>query len=156
MGFYQFKKQQKINASIDEAWDFISSPGNLKEITPDSMGFEIISKDLPDSMHPGMIIAYLVKPLLGIRTKWVTEITQVSEKKYFVDEQRVGPYAMWHHQHFIEQIDDGVLMTDIVSYKPPLGILGNIANRLFIRGKLQEIFNYRNAALERKYGKYRK
>lgn len=154
MGFYQFKAIQKINTNLDEVWNFISSPKNLKEITPERMGFEIISKDLPDNMHPGMIIAYHVKPIMGIKTKWVTEITQVREKEYFIDEQRVGPYAMWHHQHFIEVIPKGVLMTDIVSYKPPLYLLGNIANGLFIKKKLNQIFAFRKEALVRKYGKY--
>jgi len=154
MPLYQFKKQQKVNASIDDIWAFISSPANLKEITPDYMGFDIISKDLPDKMYPGMIICYKVKPLFGIKTSWVTEITQVREKEYFVDEQRVGPYAIWHHQHFIKPIKNGVLMTDIVSYKPPLGVLGAIANSLIIKNKLNEIFNYRTIAIEKRYGVY--
>lgn len=154
MGFYQFKQALKVNASLDEVWDFISSPKNLKEITPDYMGFDITSEDLPEKMYPGMIISYIVKPLLGIKTTWVTEITQVRDKKYFVDEQRVGPYSIWHHEHFIEPIENGVLMKDIVSYKPPMGILGSIANGLVIRNKLKEIFAYRTTAVEKKFGKY--
>ncbi|MCF8371091.1 MAG: SRPBCC family protein [Bacteroidales bacterium] len=154
MGFYQFKQEMKINASVDEVWDFISSPKNLKEITPEYMGFDITSKDLPEKMYPGMIISYIVKPLLGIKTTWVTEITQVKDKAYFVDEQRVGPYNIWHHQHFIEAIEGGVLMKDIVSYKPPYGFLGYIANSLMIKKKLTEIFEYRTIAIETKYGKY--
>jgi ligand-binding SRPBCC domain-containing protein len=154
MAFYQFKKQQKIKCSIDEIWEFISSPGNLKEITPDYMGFDIMTKDLPEKMYPGMIIAYKVSPLFGIKTTWVTEITQVVEKKYFVDEQRVGPYSIWHHQHIIEPIENGILMTDIVSYAPPLGFLGVIANSLIIKNKLNEIFDYRTAAVEKRFGIY--
>lgn len=155
MGFYQFNTALKVNASLDEVWDFISSPKNLKEITPDSMGFDITSKDLPEKMYPGMIISYRVKPLLGIQTTWVTEITQVKDKAYFVDEQRVGPYSVWHHEHFIEAIPNGVLMKDIVSYKPPMGILGSVANTLLIKRKLREIFEYRTHAIEKKYGKYK-
>ncbi len=154
MAFYQFNKQQKVKCSIDEIWEFISSPGNLKEITPDYMGFDIMTKNLPEKMYPGMIISYKVSPLLGIKTTWVTEITQVVEKKYFVDEQRVGPYSIWHHQHIIEPIENGVLMTDIVSYSPPLGFLGAIANSLFIKNKLNEIFDYRTLAVEKRYGIY--
>ncbi|MFT4848037.1 MAG: ligand-binding SRPBCC domain-containing protein [Sediminicola sp.] len=154
MAFYQFNKEQKIKCSIDEIWEFISSPGNLKEITPDYMGFDIMTKNLPDKMYPGMIISYKVSPMLGIKTTWVTEITQVVEKKYFVDEQRVGPYSIWHHQHIIEPIENGILMTDIVSYSPPLGFLGSIANSLFIKNKLNEIFDYRTIAVEKRYGKY--
>lgn len=156
MAFYQLLKEQKVNCSIDEIWDFISSPANLKEITPDYMGFDIVSENLPEKMYEGMIIAYKVSPLLGIKTTWVTEITNVRDKHYFVDEQRVGPYTMWHHQHFIEPIKDGVLMRDIVSYQPPLGFLGAIANTLIIKNKLKEIFEYRTMAVEKKFGIYGK
>jgi ligand-binding SRPBCC domain-containing protein len=151
MGFYQFRQSQQLNASIDEVWDFISSPKNLKEITPDYMGFDITTPSLPEKMHAGMIISYQVKPLLGISTQWVTEITQVEDKKYFVDEQRVGPYAMWHHQHHIKERNGGVWMEDIISYRPPMGVLGSIANTLMIESKLQEIFAYRTQVLNKKY-----
>lgn len=151
MGFYQFKREQFIKASIEEIWDFISSPKNLKEITPDSMGFDITTKGLPEKMYPGMIISYKVKPLFGIKTTWVTEITHVEELSYFVDEQRVGPYSIWHHEHILEEKNGGVLMTDIISYKPPFGFLGNLANRILIKGKLKQIFDYRFKVLEEKY-----
>ena len=147
MGFYQFKRQQHVNASIAEMWDFISSPKNLKLITPDYMGFDIVSEGLPNKMYEGMIISYKVSPLLGIKTTWVTEITHVVDKHYFVDEQRVGPYKIWHHQHFLEATPEGTLMKDIVSYQPPFGILGAIANQLIIKNKLEEIFSYRTKAL---------
>ena len=147
MGFYQFKRQQCFSNSIEELWDFISNPQNLKVITPDYMGFEVTSEDLPTEMYEGMIISYKVAPLLSIKTTWVTEITHVVDKHYFVDEQRVGPYAMWHHQHFLEETPKGTLMKDIISYKPPFGVLGNLGNALFIRKKLNEIFEYRTAAL---------
>jgi ligand-binding SRPBCC domain-containing protein len=148
MGFYQFKREQVIHSTINEVWDFISSPENLKKITPDSMGFDIRTPDLPSKIYEGMIISYTVRPMLGIKTNWVTEITHVVDKSYFVDEQRVGPYTMWHHQHIISPVKNGVLMKDIISYKPPFGILGNIANVLFIRKKLKSIFNYRTKVLE--------
>jgi ligand-binding SRPBCC domain-containing protein len=154
MGFYQLHKTQKIPATIDQVWDFISSPANLKKITPEYMGFNITSKLLSEKMYPGMIISYKVSPFLGIKMTWVTEITQVKENEYFVDEQRVGPYSMWHHEHKIEPIEGGVLMTDIVSYKPPFGILGSIANHILIKKQLQEIFDYRTVAMEKMFGKY--
>jgi ligand-binding SRPBCC domain-containing protein len=147
MGFYQLKTKQLIPASLDEVWDFISAPGNLKKITPDHMGFDIITPDLPEKMYPGMIIAYKVSPLFGIKMTWVTEITHVRESAYFVDEQRVGPYAVWHHEHRIEPVKGGVLMTDIVSYKPPFGFIGSIANTLLIKKQLKQIFDYREHAL---------
>jgi len=152
MGFFQIKTEQQVNATLDEVWDFISSPQNLQKITPDHMGFEITS-GVPDKMYPGMIISYKVSPLLGIKMTWVTEITQVVEKAYFVDEQRVGPYSMWHHQHILEENDKGVLMKDIVSYRPPLGFLGNIANSLLIRKQLREIFEYREKVVEQYFTK---
>ena len=154
MAFYQYKQEQKVKASMEEVWDFISSPRNLKEITPDYMGFDITSTDIPEKMYPGMIVTYIVKPVFGIKTPWMTEITQVKELEYFIDEQRVGPYKIWHHQHFIEPIEGGVLMRDIVTYSPPFGFLGAIANKLLIRKKLDEIFDYRTVAVEKKFGKY--
>ncbi len=154
MAFYQLIKTQKIPASIDEIWDFISSPANLKEITPPHMGFVVTSNTGTAKMYAGMIISYKVSPLLGIKLDWVTEITHVRDKEYFVDEQRIGPYAMWHHQHKIEPIPGGVLMTDIVTYLPPLWIFGVIANRLIIKGQLDEIFDFRRIALDKKFGKF--
>jgi ligand-binding SRPBCC domain-containing protein len=156
MAFYQKFQEQKIPATIEEVWDFMSSPANLKEITPDYMGFDITSKDLPEKMYPGMIISYKVSPLLGIKTTWVTEITHVKDHEFFVDEQRVGPYTIWHHQHLLEPIEKGVLMKDIISYVPPFGFLGAIANSIVIKKKLNEIFEYRLKAVEEKFGRYEK
>lgn len=154
MAVFQLKTEQKIPAGISEVWEFISSPENLKKITPDHMGFEITSGGLPEKMYPGMIITYKVKPLLGIAMTWVTEITHVVEKEYFVDEQRVGPYAMWHHEHKLKKIEGGVLMEDLITYRPPLGFLGNIANSLIIKKQLNGIFEYRTKAVEEIFGRY--
>ena len=155
MAFFQFHSEQKINASIDEIWDFISSPTNLKEITPAYMGFDIISTKQPSKkMYEGMIIGYKISPFPGIKTTWITEITHIRDKEFFIDEQRMGPYIMWHHQHFIRPIENGVLMTDIVSYQPPFGVIGAIANKLMIQSKLKQIFDYRTAAFEKKFGIY--
>ena len=150
MGFFQFKRKQTINRPITEIWDFISSPKNLKTITPDYMGFDITSES-PEKMYEGLIISYKVSPMLGIKTTWVTEITHIKEHEYFVDEQRVGPYKIWHHQHHLEKTENGTLMTDIVSYQPPFGFLGDIANSIIIKSKLNEIFNYRTKVLEELY-----
>ncbi len=152
MAFYQLIKTQRVPTSINEIWDFISSPSNLKEITPEHMGFVVTGNTGKEKMYPGMIITYKVSPLLGIKLNWVTEITHVKDKEYFVDEQRIGPYSMWHHEHKIEPIEGGVLMTDIVTYEPPMGIFGAIANSLFIKKQLQHIFEYRSMALEKRYG----
>ena len=152
MAFYQLQYTQKLNVGVDEIWAFISSPANLKEITPDYMGFDISGPLPPSSMYAGMIISYKVRPLLNLKTTWVTEITHVKEGEYFVDEQRMGPYKLWHHQHKIEPCEGGTLMTDIVSYQPPFGFLGAVANTFIIKRKLKEIFTYRKKVLEDKFG----
>jgi len=152
MGFYQLHKTQKVPATINEVWNFISAPANLKKITPEYMGFDITSEMLSEKMYPGMIITYRVSPVLGIKMNWVTEITHVKEKEYFVDEQRSGPYSIWHHEHKIEPVEGGVLMTDIVSYKPPFGILGSVANAIFIKKQLEEIFEFRRKVLIEIFG----
>ncbi len=151
MAFYQFQREQFVNASIEEIWEFISSPQNLKKITPKNMGFDIRTPNLPNKIYEGMIISYTVRPLFGIPTQWVTEITHIRDKSYFVDEQRVGPYELWHHQHIILPKNNGVLMKDIVSYQPPFGVLGRIANMLVIKKTLNEIFDFRTKALEKIY-----
>ncbi len=154
MAFYQFTQTQKIPAELEAVWKFISDPHNLKHITPPSLEFRVISQQVTEHIYAGMIIGYIVKPLLGIPVKWLTEITQVKEKEYFIDEQRMGPYRFWHHQHKIEPIADGVLMTDIVTYAPPFSFLGIMANRLIIRKKLEEIFHFRTNAFAKQFGIY--
>ena len=152
MGFYQLKVQQEIPSTIQDVWDFIKTPANLKEITPSYMGFDITSEPV-NEMYEGQMISYKVSPLFGIKMTWVTEITHVKEQKYFVDEQRLGPYVMWHHEHLLEELPNGnVLMKDIVSYIPPFGILGNIANSLLIKRQLKEIFDYRKTAVIKRFG----
>lgn len=151
MAFYQLVRTQKLSAGIREVWDFIASPANLQEITPIDIGFIITSKNGSEKMYPGMIITYKVKPLFGIKVDWITEITHIREQEYFVDEQRSGPYSMWHHEHKIEQVEGGILMTDTVTYKPPFGFIGSIANSLFIKKRLKQIFDYRSVALENKF-----
>lgn len=155
MSIFQIYQEQKVPATVDEVWDFISSPKNLKKITPTYMGFEIISQNTVEKMYPGMIIAYKVSPILGLKMTWVTEITQVKENEYFVDEQRIGPYKMWHHEHKLTPIDGGVLMTDCVSYVLPFGILGKIAHRLFIKKQLNSIFVFRDQAVNQIFGKFK-
>ncbi len=147
MPVYQLKRKQKVKASLAKVWDFVSSPKNLKTITPDHMGFEIITEGLPEKMYPGMMIAYHVKPLLGIKMLWLTEITQVEEKKFFVDEQRIGPYKIWHHEHHFQPVKGGVLMEDIITYQLPLPLLSSWLNKLMIEGQLKKIFDYREKKL---------
>lgn len=153
MGCYILTRKQKLPIGINEAWNFFSSPKNLKEITPEYMGFEILSNSNSEVMFAGQIITYNVKPVLGIPLFWMTEITHVEVGKYFVDEQRFGPYSLWHHKHFFKEIPGGVEMTDIVHYKLPLGILGDFAHWLFVKKQLQSIFDFRYKTLEKRFGK---
>jgi ligand-binding SRPBCC domain-containing protein len=145
---YSIKTVQLLKISMDEAWDFFSSPKNLQKITPSQLGFKIISKHHGEKMYPGQIIEYKVSPVLGIPIYWMTEITHVEDRKYFVDEQRFGPYSLWHHQHHFKEVEGGVEMTDIVHYKLPLGFLGDIAHTLFVKQQLKGIFDYRFKVVE--------
>jgi len=146
--FYQLKKEQLLQTDIETLWDFIATPRNLQKITPKYMGFDITSDEIPQKMYQGMIISYKVSPFFGIKSDWVTEITHVVDKEYFVDEQRLGPYKLWHHQHILIKQENGILKRDIVTYAPPYGIIGNMANALMIKKKLNEIFDYRYKMLE--------
>lgn len=151
---YSIKTIQYIPTDIATAWDFFSKPDNLKTITPANLGFEIISKHHGTEMYAGQIIEYTLKPILGIPLYWMTEITHVVPQQYFVDEQRFGPYTLWHHQHHFKSVNGGVEMTDIVHYKIPFSFLGDIANSLMVKKQLQQIFNYRFNAVETLFGKW--
>ncbi|MDC1049088.1 SRPBCC family protein [Flavobacteriaceae bacterium] len=154
MKIYRLETIQNLPISKSHAWDFLSNPKNLKRITPDYMGFKIIN-GTADKMYAGQIIQYIVTPVMGIPTKWVTEITHVDDGNYFVDEQRFGPYSLWHHKHFIKAIKNGVEMKDIIDYKIPLGIIGRIAQPILVAPKLKEIFEYRKNALIELFGTYK-
>ncbi len=152
---YSIKTVQKIPISLETAWDFFSKPDNLKEITPKNLGFNIVSKHHGTKMYAGQIIEYTVRPILGIPLYWMTEITHVADHQYFVDEQRFGPYSMWHHQHHFKAIEGGVEMTDIVHYKLPLWFLGDIANTIMVKAQLRGIFNHRYKAVDERFGSFK-
>jgi ligand-binding SRPBCC domain-containing protein len=140
--------KQLLKSDLHTVWEFMSSPANLAKITPSYMGFHILGDSVPEKMYAGQIIEYYVTPVAGIKMHWVTEITHVQDKLYFVDEQRFGPYSFWHHKHFLKEVSEGIEMTDILHYKIPFGFLGKIVNALFIKKKINEIFNYRYNKLE--------
>jgi ligand-binding SRPBCC domain-containing protein len=148
MKLYQYKRKQLIPVSLETAWRFFSDPGNLALITPPWLGFSIRS-ELPDKMYPGLIIAYKVSPLLGIKMNWITEITHTNEPHYFVDEQRFGPYNFWHHEHHFKAYGDTTEVTDIVRYGLPFP--SSLINKLLVAGKLEKIFSYRSEVLERQF-----
>jgi len=155
MKIYEIYRKQMLPISLDEAWDFFSSPLNLEKITPEYMNFKILSNDANEKVYPGKIIQYKVHPIAGIPLHWVTEITHVVDRKLFVDEQRYGPYSFWHHKHMFEEKDGGVEMIDIVHYGLPMGILGRLAKNLFVGKQVEGIFDYRNEILEQRFGIYR-
>jgi ligand-binding SRPBCC domain-containing protein len=153
MSLYTLKRVQQLPISLEEAWDFFSAPANLKVITPAYMGFEIRSEAGPqERMYAGQVITYTVRPLLGLPVLWMTEITHVEGGRYFIDEQRVGPYRIWHHQHHFRPLPSGVEMTDLVHYQLPLGPLGQLAHALFVKGRLREIFDFRERKLRELFG----
>jgi len=145
---HTLQTKQFIKSDIQTVWDFMSSPENLEKITPTYMGFKILSDLNNSKMYPGQIIEYYVTPVAGIKMHWVTEITHVKNLEFFVDEQRFGPYAFWHHKHFLKQVDGGIEMIDIVHYKAPFGFIGRSANTIFIEKKIKEIFDFRYKKLE--------
>ena len=147
MSIKVLRTEQFLPISLDEAWDFFSSPANLNEITPETMTFRVLS-ELPDKMYPGLMINYKVSPVLNIPLSWTTEITHVSHQKYFVDEQRLGPYNIWHHEHHFEAMKGGVMMRDILHYDIGKSFIGVIVGHLFIHRKVRSIFDYRFRKLE--------
>lgn len=154
MAVYEIREKQALPVSLDEAWAFFSHPKNLAEMTPEYLNLKFTNKLFRDEMYAGQVITYTVKPVLGIPMFWMTEITHVKDREFFVDEQRVGPYALWHHQHHFREITGGVEMTDIVHYRLPGWWLGDLANTLFVRNQLKSIFTFRRAKVEALFGKY--
>ena len=156
MKTYLFTFEQKLPIPLAEAWDFFSSPLNLAKITPPEMRFNVTSGQTADTkIYPGMIITYTVSPLLGIKLNWMTEITQIKQNEYFVDDQRSGPYAVWHHEHHFKEIKGGVQMTDILNYAIPFGPIGILANKLLIGKQVKKIFDYRTKAINDLFGVYK-
>jgi len=146
MKIFQIKSKQTLNISLEESWNFFSDPRNLPKITPPWLKLKVTS-DVPEKMYAGMIITYKVYPFLGIPSNWVTEITQVKEKQFFIDEQRFGPYKFWHHQHHFRESDKGIEMEDIVTYALPFDPLSRSVNSLLVGKKVKEIFEFREEVI---------
>lgn len=151
------RRTQTLPTTLEEAWDFFSSPKNLRKITPAYMDFKVHTpeEELED-MYPGQMISYTVRPVMSLPIKWTTEITHVEKHRFFVDEQRVGPYAMWHHQHHFTSVEAGVVMTDVVHYMLPFGPLGWCARKLFVEKQLAEIFDFRYEVVGEVFGESHK
>lgn len=151
---HQLKAIQKIPAPIDKVWELFSNPDMLRIITPPGLNFRVLSEKQGDSVFAGQIIEYKVSPLFGIPLFWRTEIVGVKHREFFIDEQRKGPYSIWHHEHYFKEIEGGVEMTDLVRYKNPFGIIGRIVNNLVVRKKLRGIFEFRFRKVEELFGKW--
>ncbi|WP_026464619.1 SRPBCC family protein [Adhaeribacter aquaticus] len=154
MSFYTLERIQRLPINLETAWDFFSSPHNLNRITPPEMSMEVISYSGSAQMYEGQIITYNISPFLNLKLFWMTEITHVKEKQYFVDEQRFGPYSFWHHTHFFKEVEGGVEMRDQVHYKLPFGFLGQLVHALLVKKKLNKIFDYRYKVLDQEFGKF--
>lgn len=139
---HQLKSIQHLPVGIEKCWDFFSDPHNLFTITPPALNLKVRNDIFGNEAYPGQIITYTVKPLLGLPIFWMTEITHVEPLKMFVDEQRKGPYSIWHHEHHFRPVEGGVEMLDLVHYALPLGSLGNLMHPL-VKKKLLEIFQFR-------------
>ncbi|RBL94233.1 SRPBCC family protein [Chitinophaga flava] len=150
---YLLQQTQFIPAPLEVVWDFFSNPNNLERITPAYMRFRVTSPPYEGRVYPGQMITYTVCPIARIPMEWVTEITHVQQHDYFVDEQRVGPYRLWHHGHHFVEVPGGVQMQDTVHYRLPLGWLGRLAHVLFVRRQLENIFAYRLRVVEDLFGK---
>ena len=148
MPIHTLHKRQIIPATAKTAWDFFSNPKNLSRITPESLDFQVITPDLPERIHAGLMIEYRVRPVAGIPLTWLTEITHVEPETYFVDEQRLGPYALWHHEHWFRPAGPGKIeIEDRVTYRLPFGWLSEPAHLLFVRAQLEHIFEHRTHAV---------
>ncbi len=157
---YQLHKSQILPISLGQAWEYFSDPNNLPEITPPDLGFKVLShpKDClgerSEPMYAGMILSYSVTPFLGFKSLWVSEITQVQNQAYFIDEQRIGPYKLWHHEHhFFVESNGFVRVEDLIHYILPFGWLGSVFAGGFVRQQVEKIFKYRSLILDQKFSK---
>ena len=153
---HRLYREQQLNCDIETAWKFFSSANNLAVITPKDMNFTVLTKLQNDEIYKGMLIDYTVSPILKIPMKWQTQITQVDFQRSFTDFQQKGPYKLWNHYHEFIPNENGVLIKDTVSYELPMGFLGEIAHKLFVKSKLKSIFDFRHEVLEVMFNNKRK
>jgi ligand-binding SRPBCC domain-containing protein len=151
MKLHVLERTQEIPIALEEAWVFFSNPANLSLLTPPGLGFSMITP-APEKIYQGLILTYKVTPFLGLPIDWVTEITHVRDGEYFVDDQRIGPYRLWHHRHDFIKIDGGVEVRDTVHYALPMGPLGDLAHKLLVRRQLKVIFDFRSEYLTQRFG----
>jgi ligand-binding SRPBCC domain-containing protein len=151
MKLYTIERSQVICASLNDVWQFFSDPHNLARLTPPELNL-VVPADTPHEVHPGMIITYRIHVIAGIPASWVTEITQVIDRRMFVDEQRFGPYCFWHHQHHFRETNEGIEVRDLVHYSLPFGPLGKLVHAMVIKARLEEIFDFRVGSIQTEFG----
>lgn len=151
---YRLFSRQNIPASLETIWAFFSDAKNLLAVTPPHLNLKVTNEVYGDTVYAGQVMTYKVKPLAGIPLSWMTEITHVQAPNYFVDEQRKGPYKLWHHQHHFQKIEGGVEMTDLVHYRLPFGLIGKVANALIVKKELEKIFSYRYQKIVELFGQW--
>ncbi|MCB1090685.1 MAG: SRPBCC family protein [Verrucomicrobiae bacterium] len=151
MKLHRFEQSQTLPLSLDEAWAFFSDPRNLDAMTPPELKFRTLSGD-DEPMHAGQIIIHQIQIVPLIWTNWVTEIVEVAERAYFIDEQRSGPYRFWHHLHRFEAVPGGVRMLDRVHYALPFHPFSAPAQSWFVRPRIRDIFAFRRQFLENRFG----
>lgn len=152
MSIHTFQQNQTLPISLGEAWEFFANPQNLATLTPEWMHLTFVDP-VPEKMYEGMIMTQRIKPLWGIPLTWVTEITHIEERAYFIDEQRIGPYKFWHHEHRLREVSDGVELRDILHYALPFGLIGNMAHHLVVKKEIAAVFAYRYDTLQTMFPK---
>ncbi|HYO21154.1 MAG TPA: SRPBCC family protein [Flavisolibacter sp.] len=151
---FSLYSRQNVPKTIEEVWRFFSDAKNLLTVTPPHLNLKVTNDVYGEEVYAGQVVTYTVRPLLNIPLSWMTEITHVEPLKYFVDEQRKGPYKLWHHQHHFKAIEGGVEMIDIVHYRLPFGVIGSIGNALIVKKELEKIFLYRYQKIIELFGKW--
>lgn len=150
MKIHRIHQSQFLPLTLDEAWQFFATPKNLEAMTPDFLNFRILS-EVPDVVHSGLMIEYRIRAVFGIPMRWLTEIKHVEKLTRFVDEQRIGPFPFWYHEHRFLPVEGGIVMEDEVHYVMPWSVLGSFIHWIFIRGRLREIFRFRKSYLEERF-----
>jgi ligand-binding SRPBCC domain-containing protein len=143
MAIHTIQRTQIVRSPLRDCWLFFSNPQNLARLTPPALDFQVLS-DVPEEIYPGLMIQYRVRPLFGLPLIWLTEISHVEPERSFVDEQRLGPYRLWHHEHHFRGLDEyHTEMRDRVHYILPFAPFSEFMHPWLVKPKLEQIFDYR-------------
>lgn len=151
MKLYTLKREQFIMSDRESVFSFFKLPENLEKITPSEVGFVILTPK-PIKMHIGTVLDYTIN-LFGFKVRWTTLISEYDEPYGFIDIATKSPYSFWHHQHSFQETAEGTIMTDEVTYALPFGFLGRIIHNLWVKKRLEFIFDYRQKIIDSIYKK---